>query len=64
MSNRFRHHLLATLAAPALCFSLVDSLVSRGVSPTLINVMYPDAPFYRAATVKKEEDQISLNSGQ
>ncbi|MBI5955242.1 MAG: FtsQ-type POTRA domain-containing protein [Chloroflexi bacterium] len=43
--------------------SLVDSLVSRGVSPTLINVMYPDAPFYRAATVE-EEDQISLNSGQ
>jgi hypothetical protein len=42
--------------------SLVDSLVSRGVSPTLVNVMYPDAPFYRAAAV--EEDQFSLNSGQ
>jgi hypothetical protein len=42
--------------------SLVDSLVSRGVSPTFINVMYPDAPFYRAVAVKEEES--TLDSGQ
>jgi hypothetical protein len=43
--------------------SLVDSLVNRGVSPTLVNVMYPDAPFYRAAAVE-EENQVSVSSGQ
>ncbi len=42
--------------------SLADSLVSRGVSPTFINVMYPDAPFYRAVAVKEEE--LTLESGQ
>ncbi len=42
--------------------SLADSLVSRGVSPTLINVMYPDAPFYRAVEV--DEEEFSLSSGQ
>jgi len=40
--------------------SLVDSLVNRGVSPTMINVMYPDAPFYRAAEVEQE---FTLDSG-
>jgi hypothetical protein len=42
--------------------SLVDSLVNRGVSPTFINVMYPDAPFYRAVEVKEQE--FTLDSGQ
>jgi hypothetical protein len=42
--------------------SLVDSLVNRGVSPTFINVMYPDAPFYRAVAV--EEKELNLDSGQ
>jgi hypothetical protein len=40
--------------------SLVDSLVNRGVSPTFINVMYPDAPFYRAVEV---EEELTLDSG-
>ena len=42
--------------------SLVDSLVSRGVSPLFINVMYPDAPFYRA--VKVEPKELTLDTGQ
>jgi hypothetical protein len=42
--------------------SLADSLVERGISPTFINVMYPDAPFYRA--VAAEEKEFSLDSGQ
>jgi cell division protein FtsQ len=42
--------------------SLVDSLVNRGVSPTLICVMYPDAPFYRG--VASEEQKATLDSGQ
>ncbi len=29
--------------------SLVDSLMARGVVPAIINVEYPDAPFYRMA---------------
>jgi hypothetical protein len=41
--------------------SLVDSLVNRGVSPTFINVMYPDAPFYRAVQVVGQES--TLDSG-
>jgi hypothetical protein len=40
--------------------SLVDSLVSRGITPTFINVMYPDAPFYRAIEVVQEP---TLDSG-
>ncbi len=40
--------------------SLADSLVNRGVSPTFINVMYPDAPFYRAVEV---EEELTLDSG-
>jgi hypothetical protein len=35
--------------------SLVDSLMSRGKSPMLINVAYPDAPFYRAADIQTDE---------
>jgi hypothetical protein len=26
---------------------LVDSLAQRGISPTFINVAYPNAPYYR-----------------
>jgi hypothetical protein len=42
--------------------SLVDSLVSRGKSPLVINVAYPDAPFYRMAEIKLEE--VTADSGQ
>lgn len=42
--------------------SLVDSLVNRGVFPTFISVMYPDAPFYRAVEV--EEKELTLDSRQ
>ena len=41
--------------------TLVDSLVSRGVSPSIINVMYPDAPFYRVLPGK--ENELTLNNG-
>lgn len=40
--------------------SLVDSLVNRGVSPVMINVMYPDAPFYRAVESGQE---LTLDNG-
>jgi hypothetical protein len=40
--------------------SLVDSLLNRGISPTMVNVMYPDAPFYRAVP----EKEFNLDSGQ
>jgi len=43
--------------------SLVDSLVQRGVSPIFINVMYPDAPFYRAVKVVESTDS-AVDSGQ
>jgi len=42
--------------------SLAESLVNRGVSPTFISVMYPDAPFYRAIEVAEKE--FNLDSGQ
>lgn len=42
--------------------SLVESLISRGKAPTFINVMYPDAPFYRSAELAKKE--YDLDSGQ
>jgi cell division protein FtsQ len=35
--------------------SLLDSLVSRGKTPSFISVMYPDAPFYRAVEIQYEE---------
>jgi len=35
--------------------SLLDSLVSRGITPSFISVMYPDAPFYRAVEIQYEE---------
>lgn len=40
--------------------SMVDWLESRGVSPVLINVMYPDAPYYR----KVEKKEYTLDGGQ
>jgi hypothetical protein len=42
--------------------SLVDSLVQRGIVPSFISVMYPDAPFYR--TVKVELKELPVDSGQ
>jgi hypothetical protein len=42
--------------------SLVDSLNSRGIVPSFISVMYPDAPYYR--TVKVELKELPVNSGQ
>lgn len=42
--------------------SLVDSLVNRGKSPAVINVAYPDAPFYRMAEINFEE--VTADSGQ
>jgi hypothetical protein len=42
--------------------SLVDSLDKRGIIPSFISVMYPDAPFYR--TVKVELKQLPVDSGQ
>jgi hypothetical protein len=42
--------------------SLVDSLAKRGITPVLINVMYPDAPYYRA--VKIENKELKADNGQ
>jgi hypothetical protein len=42
--------------------SLVDSLVSQGKIPAFINVMYPDAPFYRLVDVASKE--LPVNNGQ
>ena len=42
--------------------SLVDSLVSQGKIPAFINVMYPDAPFYRMADVASKE--LPVDNGQ
>jgi cell division protein FtsQ len=42
--------------------SLVDSLASRGVIPSFISVMYPDAPFYRAVEIEYKD--LSVDSGQ
>jgi cell division protein FtsQ len=42
--------------------SLVDSLMSRGKSPSIINVAYPDAPYYRTRETKVEE--VTADSGQ
>jgi cell division protein FtsQ len=42
--------------------SLVDSLVSRGTTPSFISVVYPDAPFYRAIEIQHEE--ITADNGQ
>jgi hypothetical protein len=40
--------------------SMADWLANRGVSPALINVMYPDAPYYREV----EKKEYNLDSGQ
>ena len=42
--------------------SLVDSLVSRGMTPSFISVVYPDAPFYRAADIQYED--LTADNGQ
>ncbi len=42
--------------------SLVDSLTRRGIIPSFISVMYPDAPFYR--TVKVDLQNLPVASGQ
>jgi hypothetical protein len=42
--------------------SLVDSLISQGKIPAFINVMYPDAPFYRMADVASQE--LPVDNGQ
>jgi cell division septal protein FtsQ len=35
--------------------SLVDSLMNQGKTPSIINVAYPDAPFYRSAETQAED---------
>jgi hypothetical protein len=42
--------------------SLVDSLAGRGKIPSFINVMYPDAPYYRAVEI--DYKQVSVENGQ
>ncbi len=46
--------------------SLVDSLMSRSVYPEMINVMYPEAPYYRMAELDTEATKIepTVDSGQ
>jgi hypothetical protein len=44
--------------------SLVDSLLQRGVTPIFINVMYPDAPFYRVVKVVDVGDTSLVNGQQ
>ena len=45
--------------------SLVDSLMARNIYPAYINVMYPDAPYYRMAIIeKKESTEETVDSGQ
>lgn len=42
--------------------SLVDSLVSQDKIPAFINVMYPDAPFYRMADIASKK--LKVDNGQ
>ncbi len=45
--------------------SLVDSLMSRSIYPAYINVMYPEAPYYRMAIIeKKESTEETVDSEQ
>ena len=45
--------------------SLVDSLMARNIYPAYINVMYPEAPYYRMAIIeKKESTEETVDSGQ
>ena len=45
--------------------SLVDSLMARNIYPAYINVMYPEAPYYRMAIIeKKESTEDTVDSGQ
>ena len=43
--------------------SLAESLAERGLTPVFINVMHPDAPFYRMAA-EVEYQPLTANSGQ
>lgn len=45
--------------------SLVDSLMARSIYPAYINVMYPEAPYYRMAIIeKKESTEETVDSEQ
>jgi len=45
--------------------SLVDSLDQRGIVPSFISVMYPDAPFYRTAVESNYKDlTVDTGTGQ
>ncbi len=45
--------------------SLVDSLMSRSIYPAYINVIYPEAPYYRMAIIeKKESTEETVDSEQ
>lgn len=45
--------------------SLVDSLMARSIYPAYINVMYPEAPYYRMAIIeKKESTEQTVDSEQ
>ncbi len=45
--------------------SLVDSLMARSIYPAYINVMYPEAPYYRMAIIeKKESTEATVDDGQ
>jgi len=43
--------------------ALVQSLTARGISPVLINVKYPDGPFYRVTSTGDAAEEIT-GSGQ
>ncbi|MBE0671677.1 MAG: FtsQ-type POTRA domain-containing protein [Anaerolineales bacterium] len=46
--------------------SLVDSLMARSLTPIYINVVYPDAPYYRLAVIETEDsvEEETVDSGQ
>jgi hypothetical protein len=46
--------------------SLVDSLMLRSIYPEYINVVYPEAPYYRMAPKEKEAatEEETVDSGQ
>ena len=47
------------VAMKALVYqAMVDWLMQRGIRPVLINVAYPDAPFYRLEQVETEEVEV------
>lgn len=46
--------------------SLVESLTARSVTPIYINVVYPEAPYYRLAVIETEDsvEEETVDSGQ